>query len=78
MRLSKKIKSFRTDRPSEWMMDEFARQAEKMEVRLVEIRDLLAQQEDKDCLGVGKSNDCADWPIVDEVINSITQALLDT
>jgi hypothetical protein len=80
VRLSKKLEEFRTDRPSEWIMDEFARQAKKMEVALVEVRELLAAQENKECLGVGHpdNEDCAPWPIVDEVINSITVALTDT
>ena len=46
-----------------------------LELRLIQIRDLLADQDDKDCLGVGYSDDCPPWPIVDEVIDSITQTL---
>jgi len=80
MRLSKKLVKFRADRPSEWMMDEYARQAEKMETALVQIRHLLAAQENKECLGTGypANEDCAPWPLVDEAINSITLALFDS
>jgi len=79
MRLSKKLEKFRTDRPSEWMMDEFAKQAERMETELVSIRHLLTSQENKECLGIGRpvNEDCAPWPLVDEAINSITMALKD-
>ena len=79
MRLSKKLEKFRTDRPSEWMMDEFLRQAEKMERALVNLRHLLSAQEDKECLGTGHAanEDCAPGPLVVEAINSITVALTD-
>jgi hypothetical protein len=50
----------------------------ELESLLVKIRDLLGEQEDKSCLGTGypaNAYECAPWPIVDEVIDSITQAL---
>jgi hypothetical protein len=49
-----------------------------LRVILVNIRNLLNEQKDKSCLGTGypvNRNVCAPWPIVDEVINNISQAL---
>ena len=77
MLLSKKLKAFRVDRPSEWMMDEYARQALRMEDCLLNIRSLLEAQENKECLGIGAADGRAEWPIIDEVINSIDESLLD-
>jgi hypothetical protein len=54
--------------------------AERMQAELIRIRDLLAAQEDKACLGTGypkSENDCAPWAIVDEVVYSITKVLSD-
>ena len=36
MKLSTKLKNYRADRPDEWSMDEFARQAERLETLLFE------------------------------------------
>jgi hypothetical protein len=52
----------------------------RLENELIKIRDLLSLQKNKDCLGVGhplSPDDCGPWPIVDEVINNITQSLAD-
>jgi len=59
---------------------EAAERIDALEAMLVELRHLLAAQENKECLGVGRSanEDCAPWPLVDEAINSITMALIDT
>jgi len=38
-KLSEKLKLFRIDRPSEWMMDEFARDAESLEAENAELRE---------------------------------------
>ncbi len=38
MRLSEKIEKYRTDRPDEWTMDEFARQATLLEDALLDAR----------------------------------------
>ena len=49
-----------------------------LETCLIKIRELLAGQKDKSCLGTGypsNENDCAPWPLVDEAVNNITQAL---
>ena len=58
---------------------EYKKNREKrLQNELIKVRDLLSLQADKNCLGVGNPiafGDCAPWPIVDEVINSITQAL---
>ena len=35
--LGKKLQAYRTDRPDEWTMDEFTREAEKMQARIVEL-----------------------------------------
>ena len=54
--------------------------AERMQAELMRIRDLLSAQEDKSCLGTGypkEENECPPWPIVDEVIDSITKVLSD-
>jgi hypothetical protein len=50
----------------------------ELEACLIKIRELLAGQKDKSCLGTGypsNENDCSPWPIVDEAVNNITQAL---
>ena len=50
----------------------------ELENCLINMRELLSCQKDKSCLGTGypaNENDCAPWPIVDEAINEITQAL---
>ena len=50
----------------------------ELEACLINMRELLSEQKDKSCLGTGypaNENDCAPWPIVDEAINEITQAL---
>jgi len=36
-KLSQHIKFFRPDRPSEWLMDDFERQAKKLEDRIIEL-----------------------------------------
>lgn len=38
MRLSEKLERYRTDRPDEWTMDEFARQARQLEDALLDAR----------------------------------------
>jgi len=38
MRLSEKLENYRTDRPDEWTMDEFARQARTLEDALIDAR----------------------------------------
>ena len=38
MRLSEKLENYRTDRPDEWTMDEFARQARALEDALLDAR----------------------------------------
>ncbi len=51
----------------------------ELEFTLINVRDLLNEQEDKSCLGTGypaNAYECAPWPIVDEVINDITNKLL--
>ena len=35
--LGKQLQNYRTDRPDEWTMDEFTREAEKMQARIVEL-----------------------------------------
>lgn len=40
MTLSERIRGFRIDRPSEWMMDEFMRDAKNLEDKLAEIAEL--------------------------------------
>ena len=50
----------------------------ELETCLINMRELLSGQKDKSCLGTGypaNENDCAPWPIIDEAINEITQAL---
>ncbi len=37
IKLSGHIKAFRIDRPSEWLMDEFMREAETLEARVAEL-----------------------------------------
>jgi hypothetical protein len=49
-----------------------------LETCLINMRELLDEQKDKSCLGIGypaNENDCAPWPIIDEAINEITRAL---
>jgi hypothetical protein len=41
MKLSKKLENFRTDRPSEWMMDEYMRDAAAMENIITELCNCL-------------------------------------
>lgn len=41
MKLSDKLKRYRTDRPDEWTMGEFARDAEKLEQILFEASEQL-------------------------------------
>lgn len=51
---------------------------EELEEELIKIRELLSNQTDKSCLGTGYPkylDNCAPWPIVDEVIDSITKVL---
>ena len=38
MKLSEKLENYRTDRPDEWTMDEFARQARLLEDALLDAR----------------------------------------
>ena len=38
MKLSEKLESYRIDRPDEWTMDEFARQARQLEDALIDAR----------------------------------------
>ncbi len=38
MRLSEKLERYRADRPDEWTMDEFARQARQLEDALLDAR----------------------------------------
>jgi len=38
MKLSEKLERYRTDRPDEWTMDEFARQARQLEDALLDAR----------------------------------------
>jgi len=38
MRLSQKLENYRTDRPDEWTMDEFARAARQLEDALLDAR----------------------------------------
>jgi hypothetical protein len=38
MKLSQKLETYRTDRPDEWTMDEFARQARQLEDALLDAR----------------------------------------
>ena len=40
MKLSEKIRNFRTDRPSEWMMDEYMRDAKKLEAQLDKVMEV--------------------------------------
>ena len=52
----------------------------ELETHLIKIRELLAEQKDKSCLGTGyptTESECAPWSIVDEVVNDITKALED-
>lgn len=39
--LGKKLQTYRTDRPDEWTMDEFTREAEKMQARNTELKAAL-------------------------------------
>lgn len=45
-----------------------------LEKALFDIRELLNAQPDKDCLGIA-SDDEYQWPVLEEVIDSITKAL---
>ena len=47
----------------------------KLIKKLEEIRDLLSSQENKECLGVGTDGHQSNWPIVDEVIDSLTKII---
>ncbi len=50
----------------------------ELDACLIKIRELLAGQKDKSCLGTGypsNENDCSPWHLVDEAVNNITQAL---
>ena len=53
----------------------FNERIKKLESTLLDVRAVLGIQKDKTCLGEGRAGDCAPWPIVDEVIDSINQAL---
>jgi len=46
MLLSKKIEGFRCDRPSEWMMDEYMRDAEKLETELTKAKEKVEELEE--------------------------------
>jgi hypothetical protein len=54
--------------------------SKKTENELRRIRAILASQPNKNCLGTGYPTDpdqCAPWPIVDEVIDSLTRIIED-
>ena len=55
MRLSQKLERYRTDRPDEWTMDEFARQARKLEDALLDARSgmLYIRAQEGNVYGVG-------------------------
>ena len=58
--------------------EQLRERVKELEVMLSRIRDLLTVQEDKDCLGTNyptNAYECAPWPVVDEVIDSITKSL---
>ena len=61
------------------VIQNFEKRIAELEHTLTKVRDLLNEQEDKECLGTGypvNSYECAPWAIVDEVINEITRKLL--
>ena len=61
----------------EVQVDDLHQQIAELEAELVRIRNVLSSQ-DKGCLGTGlpqHPDDGAPWPIVDEVIDSITKTL---
>lgn len=45
-KLGAKLQSYRTDRPDEWTMDEFTREAEAMAMRIKELEAELAEETD--------------------------------
>ena len=45
-KLGVKLQSYRTDRPDEWTMDEFTREAELMALRIKELEALLVRSID--------------------------------
>ena len=55
MKLSEKLERYRTDRPDEWTMDEFARQARLLEDALLDARSGLryVRQTHENLYGVG-------------------------
>lgn len=55
VKLSEKLERYRTDRPDEWTMDEFARQARQLEDALLDARSGLryVQQTQGNVYGVG-------------------------
>ena len=55
MQLSEKLERYRTDRPDEWTMDEFARQARQLEDALKDARSgmLYIRQAHGNLYGVG-------------------------
>jgi hypothetical protein len=55
MNLSEKLERYRTDRPDEWAMDEFARQARQLEDALKDARSgmLYIRQAHGNLYGVG-------------------------
>ncbi len=40
------LQAFRTDRPYEWWMDDFTREAEKMQDRITELETLIKESDD--------------------------------
>ena len=69
MRLSDKLERYRTDRPDEWTMDEFARHARKLEDALADARSGMRyiRQQHGDLYGCG----------FDRVEKSANEALCD-
>lgn len=51
------------------------KEVERLRLMLIRVRGVLAAQEDKSCLGTGEAEDCAPWPIVEEIIYGISIAL---
>lgn len=47
IKLSDDLKYWRAERPSEWMMDEFIRKAEKMEKLLSQINDIIIESKNE-------------------------------
>ena len=63
--LGKLIHGFRAERPDEWTMDEFIREADKMHDRINELTEAL---QDIEGIHWGNDGDCGAYRIIDRVL----------